>query len=49
MADLPQIINTDNVIIKTPTDVTNTATKLSGLHISDKGKSFIHALLNYFL
>ena len=48
MADLPQIINTDNVIIKTPTDVTNTATKLSGLHISDKGKSFIHALLNYY-
>jgi len=48
MADLPQIVNTDNVIIKTPTDVTNTATKLSGLYISDKGRNFIHALLDYY-
>ena len=35
MADLPQIVNTDNVIIKSPTDVVTTATKLSGLQISE--------------
>ena len=38
MADLPQIVNTDNVIIKSPTDVVTTATKLSGLQISEKEK-----------
>ena len=48
MADLPQIVNTDNEIIKTPADVINTATKLSGLQISEKGKLFIHALRNYY-
>ena len=48
MADLPQIVNTDNVIIKSPTDVVTTATKLSGLQISEKGKSFIHAIRNYY-
>ena len=48
MANLPQIVNTDNVIIKTPTGVTNTVTKLSGLQISEMGKSFIHAILRYY-
>ena len=48
MADLPQIVNTDNVIIKSPTDVVTTKTKLSGLQISDKGKSFIHAIRSYY-
>ena len=48
MANLPQIVNTNNVIIKSPTDVVTTKTKLSGLQISDKGKSFIHAIRSYY-